>query len=489
LRLLKLIIQKRGWKEVFDLKADIFWSGLNLNSNDFILVKNIYNNRIPYLSELAQKRFTAFFLNKFLSYFPESFDFYPQTFLLPQDFERLKKFKTENKKTLLIAKPTSGSQGDGIILFKTLKDLEYFLNTSSNDSEYVVQEYIKNPLLLEQKKFDLRFYVLISSLNPLRVWIHDQALARFCTENYQKPKKENLRNVYMHLSNYSLNKNNKNYIYDEECQGKTQATKRTLESLWKNFEEENILDKKDQILEDIEILVKKFIISMFPFINYYSKLQYGDSQDLSGLKNFHIIGFDIMLNSEFKPYLLEINANPSLSIEHDPNYVKLIEISPVDYFVKEKVVEDCLDILNLKSSEKNLLEEGEKFKGYKLLINGNIPEMQDMDVFMKILEAFEKISGGTRFKGIINSTKFLRLHGSIGKISDKFTRNDFDIIYRNIVKFGNGMQFYGFIYAIELITDKIFSNNNINGKDHKTEVWDPKERLSQVMSVVNAILV
>ena len=35
INLIRMIIKKRGWKEVFDSKADIFWSGLNLTSDDF----------------------------------------------------------------------------------------------------------------------------------------------------------------------------------------------------------------------------------------------------------------------------------------------------------------------------------------------------------------------------------------------------------------------------------------------------------------------
>ena len=41
--------------------------------------------------------------------------------------------------------------------------------------------------------------------------LHDEGLARFCTEDYEKPTKENMNNAYMHLTNYSLNKMNYKY--------------------------------------------------------------------------------------------------------------------------------------------------------------------------------------------------------------------------------------------------------------------------------------
>ena len=36
-------------------------------------------------------------------------------------------------------------------------------------------------------------------------------MARFCTQDYKKPTKDNLKNLYMHLTNYSLNKNSDGY--------------------------------------------------------------------------------------------------------------------------------------------------------------------------------------------------------------------------------------------------------------------------------------
>lgn len=66
-------------------------------------------------------------------------------------------------------------------------------------------------MLINGKKFDLRLYVLISSLDPLIVYLHDEGLARFCTEQYEKPSKNNINNFYMHLTNYSLNKNSSNF--------------------------------------------------------------------------------------------------------------------------------------------------------------------------------------------------------------------------------------------------------------------------------------
>ena len=54
----------------------------------------------------------------------------------------------------------------------------------NNNSNYVVSEYVANPLLLNGYKFDMRIYVAITCINPLRLYIYEEGLARFATYKY-----------------------------------------------------------------------------------------------------------------------------------------------------------------------------------------------------------------------------------------------------------------------------------------------------------------
>lgn len=72
------------------------------------------------------------------------------------------------------------------------------------------------PLLVEKKKFDLRLYVLIKGFDPIEAFLYEEGMARFCTENYKKPDKDNLKSLFMHLTNFSLNKTSEKYV-EPDC--------------------------------------------------------------------------------------------------------------------------------------------------------------------------------------------------------------------------------------------------------------------------------
>lgn len=74
----------------------------------------------------------------------------------------------------------------------------------------VISKYVTNPLLINGHKFDLRIYVTVTSYDPLRVYVFKEGLARFASETYSSKIDKN--NKYMHLTNYSINKKNDNFV-------------------------------------------------------------------------------------------------------------------------------------------------------------------------------------------------------------------------------------------------------------------------------------
>ena len=79
---------------------------------------------------------------------------------------------------------------------------------------YVVQRYIHKPFILDGYKFDLRIYVLFAGCDPMRIYIYKEGLARLATEKYIAPNKDNLSDICMHLTNYAVNKDNPNFVFN-----------------------------------------------------------------------------------------------------------------------------------------------------------------------------------------------------------------------------------------------------------------------------------
>ncbi len=66
--------------------------------------------------------------------------------------------------------------------------------------------------MIDNLKFDLRIYVLLYGVNPLRVFVFKDGLARFATEPYVKSEQDSIDNLFMHLANYAINKNSENFV-------------------------------------------------------------------------------------------------------------------------------------------------------------------------------------------------------------------------------------------------------------------------------------
>jgi tubulin polyglutamylase TTLL6/13 len=72
------------------------------------------------------------------------------------------------------------------------------------------------PYLIDGLKFDMRIYVLVYGVDPLRVFVYKEGLARFATDEYTPPCGDNMENLFMHLTNYAINRNADNFMQNED---------------------------------------------------------------------------------------------------------------------------------------------------------------------------------------------------------------------------------------------------------------------------------
>jgi hypothetical protein len=54
--------------------------------------------------------------------------------------------------------------------------------------------------------------VAITGINPLRIYVYEEGLARFATEEYDSSGYDSENKKYQHLTNYSINKKNEDFV-------------------------------------------------------------------------------------------------------------------------------------------------------------------------------------------------------------------------------------------------------------------------------------
>ena len=107
------------------------------------------------------------------------FAFVPKTYILPNESSLLAEDLQREKHRMWIAKPAASSQGKGI----------YFIThgcETKTAHRYIASHYVDSPLLINGYKFDLRIYVAITSINPLRIYMYEEGLVRFATVKYTR---------------------------------------------------------------------------------------------------------------------------------------------------------------------------------------------------------------------------------------------------------------------------------------------------------------
>jgi len=225
------------------------------------------------------------------------FGFLPRTFVLPGDAKLLKKvWERRGAKGRWILKPPALARGVGISVVNKLSKIP-------KNKPLVVQRYVARPYLINGTKFDLRLYLLVTSVNPLRIYLYDNGLVRFASNKYSNDS-ACVDDVYMHLTNYSINKKSSNYTSNEDAES-CQGHKWTLKSLWRHFDAEGIDHKV--VWEKIKDLMIKTVISAESQI-----VSLFHSNVSSRYSCFELFGFDILLDSKLKPWLIEVNISPSL---------------------------------------------------------------------------------------------------------------------------------------------------------------------------------
>ena len=234
----------------------------------------------------------------------------------------------------------------------------------------------------------------VASVKPLRVYLYKDGLARICTEPYVEPTSENMSHSCMHLTNYAVNKHSSAFqqptVDDsegEEAGDGVSANKRSLSWFLKWVEERNGKSQADSLFRRIGTMTMRTILSIAPTLcrehdfhfNAFrgvpvrtrespqceisvdddddgndaaegdgtkeqeeeEELKTPDSVDstykgisMRGSRCFEVLGLDVMVDQELRPWLVEVNHLPSFGTD-----------SPLDLDVKDRLMTEVFSTI------------------------------------------------------------------------------------------------------------------------------------------------
>jgi len=328
------------------------------------LPSSAWVNRLPGMGCICDKVNMALALRLLQKLWPQKFRFWPKSWLLPAETDELCGWLDKHKGSTVIVKPEGGSQGEGIFLVQDAASLRLKLSAKAHYGAgfgALAQRYLPEPLLLDGLKFDLRLYVVVTSLDPLDAYMCKEGLARFCTAKYEEPTAANANEVYMHLTNYSVNKKSTLFKDEDPFDVHTQASKRPLGTLLSQIAAQEASEGRafdesklyaafeevcavllqamvpvlkvtyDRVAREAKPKRKKKAKSKSPKKSKVSEEEEDEEEDAEEADDaydpncFQILGVDVLLDKNLQPWLLEVNARPSMEIS---NPVRLKDAPP-----------------------------------------------------------------------------------------------------------------------------------------------------------------
>ncbi|KAF2981341.1 hypothetical protein EK904_003798, partial [Melospiza melodia maxima] len=317
----------------------VYWTDSTVTLERLMEMKRFQKiNHFPGMIELCRKDLLARNLNRMLRLFPKEYNIFPRTWCLPA--ESMRKART------YICKPDNSCQGRGIFITHHPEEIKH-------GERMICQQYISEPFLIDGFKFDMRIYVLVTSCDPLKIFLYKEGLARFATMRYIDNSTRNLGDICMHLTNYAINKHNENFNTDDMV-----GSKRKLSTLNAWMAKHNYDTSK--LWADIDDIVIKTLISAHPVLKHHYQSCF--SNRTTGCACFEILGFDILLDRRLKPWLLEVNHSPSFNTD-----------SQLDHEVKDALLCDTFNLINVHACDRKKVLEEDKRRVKERLLQASQP--------------------------------------------------------------------------------------------------------------------
>lgn len=261
----------------------------------------------------------------------------PSTYIL-NDNDDIKLMLNEhrNDKAYIMKKNIQRQQG-----LKITNDLNEIVN---NRNEYVIaQELLRNPYLVNDRKINLRVYVLVVCYkNNMDVYMYDDGFMYYTKQDFNKNDLSDDNNIttgYVERDIYEKNplthKDFQRYLdmnegirYHKNSKLPRKLTISEVEIRKNGYKiSEVVFHRIKKLLKDIFIVFKGKICNSGKLFNNYSA---------------QLFGADVSISDQLEPHIMEVNKGPDLGPKDEKDEV-----------IKKSMVSDAFDILGLVSNNSN----------------------------------------------------------------------------------------------------------------------------------------
>jgi len=234
------------------------------------------------------------------------------------------------RSNLWILKPSEGAKGEGIFILDSLGAIEEHLNKQEARSvegeavsSWVVQRYIDNPLLLRvgQRKFDMRCWVLVDA--AFNVFLYRHGVLRCASATYDP---SNVGDRFSHLTNHCIATEHPDYGTHDSPTNELFYDAFDQE-LAEGYPEQAAAAADGSVLESIVLpQIKRQVVQTM--LAARERLE-GDGEYY---RQFHMYGYDFLVDADLRVWLCEINASPAVADELLPGLVDSLIRTAVDPF-------------------------------------------------------------------------------------------------------------------------------------------------------------
>ncbi len=294
-------------------------------------------------------------------------DYFPRVYAMPDDYHELQQCAARNPDKKWILKPKNSSRGRGIEVVQDIANIPL-------DNKWMVQEYIDNPHVMNERKYVLRLYVLVTSVEPLRVYLHREGFAKLASEPYNI---EDPDNPFAHLTNPDINATNTDADAPVVFVGLSDYRQWLRDQ---GHDHEALFAKIRDLVTLTVIAVRE---RMRRRVN---------AQKASARGCYELLGIDCLVDEQLKPWILECNLSPSLEVCAGPD-----DGGDTETTIKQGMVADMVSLLGINTHPGHQSDDPGKLSKEERIARDAADELSRAGGFERLFPAKDSVEDYLNF--------------------------------------------------------------------------------------------